>query len=64
MVVHTDNKKNLFYGTISHIAHWKVLIEEYGPNFQYNKGKNNVIADAMPRLYAMQKENITTEEQC
>jgi hypothetical protein len=30
--------------------HWRLLIEEIGPEFKYIQGKHNLIADALSRL--------------
>jgi hypothetical protein len=29
---------------------WRLLIEEFGPEFKYVQGKHNLIADALSRL--------------
>ena len=31
---------------------WRLILEEFGPEFKYIKGENNVIADA---LYCLEK---------
>ena len=29
---------------------WRLILEEFGPKLKYNKGENNVVADALSRL--------------
>ena len=29
---------------------WRLIIEEFGPELKYIKGKNNVVSDALSRL--------------
>lgn len=53
LVVHTDHM-NIIYGNLSNdrIARWRLLLEEFGPEYQHIKGKDNVVADALSRLDA------------
>jgi hypothetical protein len=46
--VHTDNK-NLTYAksTSDRVMRWRLIIEEFGPEFRHIKGKHNLIADAL-----------------
>ena len=30
--------------------HWRLILEEFGPELKYIKGENNVVADALSRL--------------
>ena len=30
--------------------HWRLILEEFGPELKYIKGENNVVADALYRL--------------
>jgi len=57
LVVHTDHK-NILYGKLSNdrIARWRLLLEEYGPQFVHVRGKDNVVADALSRLHAQFEE--------
>jgi RNase H-like domain found in reverse transcriptase len=32
------------------VMQWRLLIEEFGPEFHYVKGSSNVVADALSRL--------------
>ena len=51
IIVHTDHK-NLTYAksTSDRVMRWRLLIEEFGPEFRHIKGKHNLIADALSRL--------------
>jgi hypothetical protein len=37
--------------------HWRLILEEYAPEFLYLKGEHNIVADALSRL-----ELVTTTE--
>ena len=30
--------------------HWRLMLEEFGPELKYIKGENNVVSDALSRL--------------
>ena len=30
--------------------HWRLILEEFGPELKYIKGENNVVVDALSRL--------------
>ncbi len=49
--VYTDHKNLTFkqFNT-ERVMRWRLLLEEYGPEFEYIKGENNVVADALSRL--------------
>jgi hypothetical protein len=51
VIVHTDHK-NIIYGNLNNdrIIRWRLLLEEYGPEYQHIAGTDNVIADALSRL--------------
>jgi hypothetical protein len=53
LIVHTDHK-NLLYEKMAsdRVMRWRLLIEEYGPEFQHVAGEKNVVADALSRLAA------------
>ena len=36
--------------TSQRVMRWRLLFEEYGPEFEYIKGPKNVVADALSRL--------------
>ena len=43
------NKENPWPSTQEIQAHWRILLEEYGPEIVYIKDKANVVADALSR---------------
>ena len=51
LTIYTDHK-NLCYKNFNtnRVMRWRLLLEEYGPTFEYIKGENNVVADALSRL--------------
>jgi transposase InsO family protein len=51
IIVHTDHK-NIVYGNLSNdrIVRWRLLLEEYGPEYVHIAGKDNIVADALSRL--------------
>ena len=51
IIVHTDHK-NILYEKLSsdRIIRWRLLLEEYGPEYKHVKGQNNVVADALSRM--------------
>jgi hypothetical protein len=53
IVVHTDHR-NILYKKLSNdrIIRWRLLLEEYGPEYVYVSGKDNVVADALSRMEA------------
>jgi len=57
VIIHTDHK-NIIYGNLSNdrIAQWRLLLEEYGPEYVHIAGKNNIVADALSQL---QREDVT-----
>jgi hypothetical protein len=59
IVVHTDHKNLTCVNfNTERVMQWRLLLEEYGPELQYIKGKNNIVADALSPL-GMVKEPIT-----
>ena len=53
LIVHTDHK-NILYANLAsdRIARWRLLLEEYGPEFVHVAGQDNVVADALSRMDA------------
>jgi hypothetical protein len=49
--IYTDHK-NLTYTTFNteRVMRWRLIIEEYAPEFIYLKGEHNIVADALSRL--------------
>jgi len=58
LIVHTDHL-NLLYRKLasSRLVRWRMLIEEYGPEFRHIKGEKNVVADALSRLQMTPKQH-------
>jgi hypothetical protein len=60
--VHTDHKKISYAkSTSERVMHWRLLIEEFGPEFRHIKSKHNLIADALSRLeldYSSKESNL------
>ena len=48
ITVYTDNK-NLTYNfcNTERVIRWRPILEEFGPDLKYIKGKNNVVSDAL-----------------
>jgi len=51
VIVHTDHK-NLVYKNSSgeRIMRWRLILEEFGPTWEYIPGEKNLVADALSRL--------------
>ena len=51
LVVHTDHK-NIIYGNLTNdrVARWRLLLEEFGPEYVHIAGKDNIVADALSRM--------------
>ena len=51
VIVHTDHKnltcKNF---NTEQVMRWRLVLEEFGPELNYIKGENNIVADALSRL--------------
>ena len=51
IIVHTDHKnltcKNF---NTERVMRWRLVLEEFGPELNYIKGENNIVADALSRL--------------
>jgi hypothetical protein len=63
LIVHTDHK-NIVYGKLSNdrIVRWRLLLEEYGPEYVHIKGKDNIVADALSRLDITQNNSEHSED--
>jgi hypothetical protein len=64
VIVHTDHL-NILYGKLSndHITRWRLLLEEYGPQYVHIAGKNNIVADALSRLEKDEDEKRSETEE-
>jgi hypothetical protein len=53
IIIHTDHR-NILYEKLSsdRIIHWRLLLEEYGPEYVHVKGKDDIVADALSRALA------------
>ena len=51
ITVYTDHK-NLTYKNFNteRVMHWRLILEEFGPELKYIKGENNVISDTLSCL--------------
>jgi len=56
--------KNIVHGNLSNdrIAHWRLLLEEYGPEYVHVSGKENIIADVLSRLATSESAEDEPEE--
>jgi hypothetical protein len=61
--VHT-NHKNIRYGNLTNdwITRWRLLIEEFGPEYHHMKGEHNVVPDALSRIHVKKDENTSGQE--
>jgi hypothetical protein len=64
VIVHTDHL-NILYGKLSNdrIKRWRLLLEEYGPKYVHILGKNNIVADALPRLEKDEDKTLSETEE-
>lgn len=53
LIVHMDHK-NILYDNLANdrIVRWRLLLEEYGPEYLHVAGKDNIMADALSRMDA------------
>jgi hypothetical protein len=58
ITIYTDHQ-NLTYKNFNteRVMRWRLVLEEYGPEFIYIKGKHNIVADALSRLEIAQPEH-------
>ncbi|ORD99192.1 TF211 [Hepatospora eriocheir] len=56
--IHTDHSNLLFLNSskLQRVQRWRLLIEEFSPEFLFIKGCNNVAADFLSRVYLLIKE--------
>ena len=62
IIVHTDHK-NILYGNLSNdrLIRWRLLLEEYGPEYHHIKGEDNIVADALSRINTESDDELITE---
>ena len=46
------------------VMRWRLVLEEFGPDLQYIKGENNVVADALSRLDIDDEQEIFNVSEC
>ena len=52
ITVYTDHKKRTYNVLLTErVMRWRLILEDFGPKLIYIKGENNVIDDALSRLY-------------
>ena len=59
ITVHTDHKNlthKLSTFTTQRVMRWRLLLEEFGPEFAYKKGKENCIAAALSRVPTLDED--------
>ena len=53
VIVYSDHKNLVQVATISEsqrVMHWRLLLEEFGPDIRHIAGEDNTIADALSRM--------------
>ncbi len=58
---HTNLIRDALGMTLDRVYQWRLLLEEYGPEFVYIKGIHNTVADAISRLEHDPSVNQTAE---
>ncbi len=57
VVVYTDHNPLVFLGRMcnsnQHLMRWSLIIQEYNLDIQHRKGVENVVADALSRVYSV-----------
>jgi hypothetical protein len=64
VIVHTDHL-HILYGKLSddRITRWRLLLEEYGPEYVHIAGENNIVADALSQLQKDEDEPLSETEE-
>ena len=58
--IYTDHKKlTCEKFNTDRVLRWRLILEEYGPDIEYNKGEKNVVADALSMLPFNDNEETT-----
>ena len=59
IIVHTDHKNLVCkHFNTERVMRWRLILEEYGPELNYIKGANNIVADALSRLDMLPPEEV------
>ena len=59
ITVYTDHKKLTYtFFNPERVMHWHLILEEFGPELNYIKVENNVVADALSRLEKSDNQEI------
>ncbi|ORD95375.1 hypothetical protein A0H76_2602 [Hepatospora eriocheir] len=58
ITIFTDHSNMLFLNSSKYqrVQKWRILIEEYNPNFNFIEGKSNMAADFLSRTLLIQEE--------
>jgi transposase InsO family protein len=61
--IHTDHQNITYLNTsfLSQVRKWKIFISEFDYTFEYVKGEQNVVADALSRLVENHSEDIVED---
>ena len=60
ITVYTDHKNYTFSKfSTQRVMRWRLILEDYGVKFQYIKGVNNTLADALSRLPLAERQDNT-----
>ena len=64
IIVHTDHKNLVCkHFNTERVMRWRLVLEEYGPELNYIKGENNIVADALSRLEMTPDDDIEMDDQ-
>src|SRR5512145_1201594 len=64
IIVHTDHKNLVCkHFNTERVMRWRLTLEEYGPELNYIKGENNIVADALSRLEMTSDDDEMDEQQ-
>ena len=64
IIVHTDHKNLVCkHFNTERVMRWRLVLEEYGPELNYIKGENNIVADALSRLEMTPDDEVEMDDQ-
>ena len=59
ITVYTDHKNlTIKFFNSERVMRWRLILKEFGPEFKYIKGENNVFADALSPLEMSENQDI------